>query len=177
MELGDLVQYKGKRWIVVKFEREVRLMTLMNFSLEKCEVPKDYDKTHKEELQVVANPSKQWRVLTAKVKSIKSGPFVKLVDPAEMGRPSRTLVPMVDWVPSDLGRCGGSFFVRPSLSLLPGALLIGTHRDGSSVRILVPKTFGTTAQRVALIENRKKEATKVVKRGLNRFNRILDDLD
>jgi hypothetical protein len=177
MDIGDLIQYKDQRWMVISFERETRLMTLYSLKGSKCEIPRDYDKTHRDELKVLANPSKQWKLLTAKVRTIGAGPFVRIVDPAPMGQKERSLVPMVDWVPSDLGRSGGSFFVNPEVNLLPGTVLIATHKNGTAVRIQVPKTFGTMAQRKAMSEAIKQAAVKVIKRDPNRFSRILESDD
>lgn len=176
MEIGDLVLYQDQRWMVVSFEREARLMTIVNLSGEKRELPREYDRTHKSQLQVIVNPSKDWPMLTAKVKSPKAGVFIQVVDPAPMGKPLRVLEPWVDWVPSDVGRCGGSFFVNPELKLLPGTLLLATHKNGSVVRVMVPKTMGTVSQRKA--QAQVKASVKAPKKTEpNRFSRLLEDED
>jgi hypothetical protein len=170
MELGDLVQYQEQRWLVVRFERETRLMTLQNWVGSNVELPREFDQTNPEGLQVVANPMSKWPMLISQVKSVSAGPFVRIYDPRPNGERERDLEPMVDWVPSDLGRSGGSFFVNPKARLLPGDLLLGTHKNGSVVRILVPKTFGTVTQRQAMAIK-----AKPVVRPYTRFRKLLDD--
>jgi len=174
MELGDLVQYQDKRWLVTSYDRVARLMTLYSLDGSKIELPREFDRTHTAELGVVANPPKQWPMLTAPFKS-GAGPFVRLVVPGPPGRDSeRVLEPWVDWVPSDFAREGGSFFVRPEVRLLPGMLLLATHRSGSLIRIVVPKTFGTVAHRVAVSKARAPAARPSEQ---NRFTRLFNDDD
>ena len=175
MELGDLVQYKGERWLATSFDRVARVMTLYSAGGVKTELPREFDRVHPTELQVVASPSKQWGMLTAPCKGGGGGPFVKMVVTGMPGRTKdRVLEPWVDWIPSDFARNGGSFFVRPEVKLLPGMLLLATHRNGSIVRVSVPTTFGTVARRKALAEAK---ASKPPEQ--NRFTRLLgaDDDD
>lgn len=178
MEIGDLVSYQGQRWLVMSFDRVSRLMTLVNFEGGSAEIPREYDRTHKTELQVIANPSRQWGLLTAKIKGTSAGPFVRVVDPAPIGKPEKVLEPWQDWVPSDFARSGGSFFVNPEVGLLPGTVLIATHRNGTSIRVPVPKTFGTVTERKNLVQ--RTAAAKVVTKKPKehtRFSRLLADDD
>jgi hypothetical protein len=145
-------------------------MTLQNWVGEKVELPREFDQTNKEELQVIANPMSKWPMLTSQVKSVSAGPLVRIHDPRPNGEKERDLVPMVDWVPSDLGRSGGSFFVNPTARLLPGDLLLGTHKNGSVVRILIPPSFGTVSQRKA-----RSAKAKPPVREFSRFRKMLDD--
>jgi len=171
MDLGDLVRYQDKSWSVTSYDRVARLMILHTSEGEKIELPREYDRIHSSELQIVTHPPTKWPMLTAPTRS-GAGPFVQLMVPPPPGRGSeRVLVPWVDWVPSDCAREGGSFFVSPEVGLLPGMLLIATHKNGALVRIVVPKTFGTVQQRKILANSRKplEPAEK------NRFTRLLGD--
>lgn len=171
MDIGDLAQYQGKRWIVASHDRPSRTCTLFSQSGEEVELAREHDKTHPKELQVVASPGKQWPMLIAPVHP-GAGPFERLTIPALPGRRDRVLEAWVDWVPSDPTREGGSFFVRPEVRLLPGILLLATHRSGLVVRVVVPKTVGTVAQRKA-----RAQAKVPPKPDPGRLGRILRDDD
>jgi hypothetical protein len=163
MKIGDLVEHDGRRWSVLSYDQAVRVGTVVDAQGTRMELADDGG-------QVVATPS-SWPTLAAPVRS-RAGPFVKLVIPSLPGFPERVLEPWVDWIQSDPVRDGGSLFIHPDVRLLPGVVLIGTHRSGALVRIQVPRTYGTVAQ---------KQAARVVAalppEPVNRFNRILDDDD
>ena len=134
MEVGDLVDYEGQRWFVLSYDRVAKVVALFSQLSERIELPRDFDITNPNFLQVVVNPSQKWQLLTAPIKS-SAGPFVKLVVPGLPGRPEIFLAPWIDWIPSDPLRDGGSFFVNPERKLRPGVLLLATHRNGSVVRV------------------------------------------
>lgn len=163
MKLGDLVAYQGGSWLVTSYDSVARLFTLVDKTGAKMELPRDYG-----EAQVVANPSKQWPVIIAPVKR-GAGPFVKIQIPriSEDNLLTKELLAWVQWVPSDCGREGGPFFVHPELNILPGMLLVAVHAKGTLVRIVVPKTFGTTSHRKVLAR-----AKKSVRSEENRFTRL-----
>lgn len=170
MEVGDLVNYEGKRWFVLSYDRTAKVVALLNRLEERIELPHDFDVTDPLSLQVVVNPSKSWQLLTAKVKS-SSGPFVRMVIPALPGREEIVLDPWLDWIPSDPLRDGGSFFVNPGRMLRPGVLLLATHRDGTVQRVVIPQTIGTVAKRKAA-----KAAASPPPKPNTRYTRVLQNL-
>jgi hypothetical protein len=167
VEIGDLVNYDSQRWFVLNLDRVSRRVSLLNQNGVRVELPKEFDITDPETLQVAVNPSKSWQLLTAKVKSA-SGPFVRMVVPGLPGRGEIVLEPWVDWIPSDPLREGGSFFVNPECKLQPGVILLATHKNGSVVRIQVPQTIGTVAKRKAA-----KVAANPPPRPYTRYTRIM----
>jgi hypothetical protein len=168
MKLGDLVEHEGKRWVVLSYDRVLRLNLLLDQAGIRKEVPDEAP-----DATVIANPTLEWPTLTAAIKP-GAGPFVKLAVPGLPGNQERVLTPWVDWVQSNPGRDGGSLFVNPAARLNPGMVLIATHRNGALVRVSVPRNYGTVAQRRAraAIQNPPPPTEPV-----NRFNRILDDED
>lgn len=162
MEVGDLLELDGLRWLVVSFDNSTKLSLSVTIQGTRREIPDD-----QEGMVIVANPSKAWNLLIAPIKA-GAGPFAKLVIPGFMGRPERVLTPWVDWIQGDPTREGGSIFVHPSISLRNGDVLVATHRSGSLLRIQIPRTFGTIAQRKARLAKPPPEP-------VNRFTHILDD--
>lgn len=140
MNLGAVVRYEEKLWRVYKLDSHVRTATLIRWGGHLQEVADDDPN-----VVVVANLD-QWPVVTARVKPT-AGPLVKL-SLTRNGR-SRALEPLVDWVPSDLMRAGGSIFMKPELNLRVGEILIAEYANGNATRIVITKRYGSMAQRKA----------------------------
>ena len=138
MVVGELVEYGGHRWRVYKLDKGVRTVALVRWGGTTEEVADDDPG-----LVVVDNPS-EWPVVTARIKPT-SGALIKL-SIARRGR-LQALQPLVDWVPSDLMRAGGSIFINPKLALAVGEVLIAEYKDGSASRIPITKRYGSLAQR------------------------------
>lgn len=138
MNLGALVMYGGHRWRVYKLDRHVRTVTLIRWGGAQEEIADDDPA-----LSVVADPS-EWPVVTARVRP-NAGPLVKLC--LTRGTRLRQLEPLVDWVPSDMSRPGGSIFVSPALQLKMGEILLAEYKSGSASRIVITKRFGSMAER------------------------------
>lgn len=138
MTLGDIVEHEGHRWRVYKVDKSVRTVALIRWGGSTAEVADDDPK-----LVVVGNPS-GWAVVTARLKP-NAGPMVKLS--VARGGKLRALRPLVDWVPSDLMRAGGSIFINPDFKLALGELLIAEYKDGTAGRIPITKRYGSVAQR------------------------------
>lgn len=162
MQVGDLIELESKRWIVVSFDRTSQVGLVVDQDGTRRELANDM-----EGLNIVANPSKEWPLLVGPTRP-GAGPFVKLSVPSLPGRPNRVLEPWSLWIQSDPVRDGGGIFIHPSVRLLTGDVLLAEHKSGTIVRIQVPRTFATTAQRVA-------RATRPPPEPINRFSRMLDD--
>lgn len=173
MEIGDIVEYENARWLAVGAQRLVKTIVLERTDGRRVEVPDTLDKDDPKALRVVAQPKTKWALLTAPTRS-GAGPFVKILLPPMVGqRKTMELELLIDWAPSDTGREGGPFFVRPGTGILPGMILLAHHRSGAVVRVQVPKTFGTVSHKTAL----KAAKTQPKKADRDRFNRILRDDD
>jgi len=71
---------------------------------------------------------------------------------------------MVEWVPSDILRSGGSIFVNPALRLRTGEVLSAVYADGSLGRVNVKTTFGTVQHRVARQQQQEIEPRSIYER-------------
>lgn len=151
MNLGTIVEYEGHRWRVYKLDHHVKTVTLIRWDGTLEEIANDDVRA-----VVVANPS-EWPLVTARVKP-NAGPLVSLS--LTRGTRRLELKPLVDWVPSDMGRAGGSIFMGPHLKLVIGETLLAQYKDGSATRIVITKRYGSMRER----QNRRSGVTK--KKGL-----------
>lgn len=138
MDLGVIVTYGGHHWRVYKRDGHVRTVTLMRWGGHLEEIADDDPGA-----VVVANP-RDWPVVTARVKPT-AGLLVGLT--LARGGRGRPLTPLVEWVPSDMGRPGGSIFISPALGLKIGEVLVAQYERGAGSRIVITKRYGTMAQR------------------------------
>lgn len=138
MNLGTLVLFEGRRWRVYKVDRHVKTVTLIRWGGALEEIADDDPGA-----TVVADPS-EWPVVTARVRP-NAGPLVTLS--LTRGTRLRKLEPLVDWVPSDMARAGGSIFINPELKLRTGEILIAEYKSGAVSRIVITKRYGTMAER------------------------------
>lgn len=139
MNLGALVQYGGHRWRVYKVDRHVKTVTLIRWGGALEEIADDDPGA-----TVVADPS-EWPVVTARVRP-NAGPLVNLS--LTRGARMRALEPLVEWVPSDMARAGGSIFISPELKLRIGEVLIAEYqKSAANTRIVITKRYGTMAER------------------------------
>ena len=136
--VGDVVEYEGHRWRVYKADAGVRTVSLVRWGGATEEIADDDPK-----LVFFGRPS-EWPVVTARVKP-NAGPLMKLG--IARGVRLEDLQPLVDWVPSDLMRPGGSIFIHPRLKLKVGNVLVAEYRDGTASRIVITQRYGTIAQR------------------------------
>lgn len=166
MRLGDIVSYGTGRWKVTKYFRDARVCELTNWAYETTEVPDDLDTIPNSELSaliVVASPVEDWPFATAQLRSTSTGP-VRFVS-----RAGNELVPLIDWVPGDLYRPGGTLFFNPQLGLRTGQVLVAVHRDGTRSRVNLNRAFGTAKRRKAVA----KAGPRKPRGPRNRYDRIL----
>ena len=174
MIVGDLVAYDGKRWLVSKVDRPLKvalLSILSDDSGQKSEVPLEWENPPESKLSVIANPTETWPFITVVGKKW-AGPLLQIEQPRPR-RHIRILHRGTDWVPVDPSQEGGVIFFDPALKLKIGDFLVGTHRSGAIIRMTVPPTFGTVLARVA----RSAQVKKVEEGPKSSFNRILDEDD
>ena len=163
MKVGEIVRFEHKRWRVLSHSTDFRTCTLINFNLEKIEVPDDLDKGL--ELKVVANPE-NWPFVTIPTK-ITFGRLVSVtqakMDLTRGETTTVTLSPLVDWMPGDFVTAGGSVFFNPSLGLKAGDVLVATHLNGKTQRISITRAFGSMKTMTARVE-KKPEPMTIYKR-------------
>lgn len=159
-KIGDIVLYQEARWKVANHSTSFRTCQLIRFDGEKTEIPDD-----EQSLTVLFNPAESWPFVAGPVHA-RSGPVVSVQ------RGQASLAPLVDWVPSDFLRPGGSIFFNPALRLRHGEILVGIHQDGTRSRISITKTFGTIKRRQHL-----KAHPPKVPSPRSSFDRLMNDDD
>ncbi len=158
VKIGDIVLYQEARWKVASHSPTFRTCQLVRFDGTKVEVADD-----EKDLRVLFNPAQDWPFVAGPVHS-RAGPLVSV------SRGAMSLGPLVDWVPSDFLRPGGSIFFNPELRLRQGEILVGIHRDGTRSRISITQAFGTVQRRKHRVANPLK-----VKPPRSSFDRLMDD--
>lgn len=168
MRPGDLLLKDGLHWIVRSVDRRSRLATILNEDLKVDWIPLDLDRKQPDACRVICNPAEQWPFVAISAKSVRG----KLVSLSRSSLSGQTpLTPWHDWMSADPMRLGGGpVFLNPALNLRPSETLIATFENKSAVRVTVPLTFGTVAQRKARLEAKPKVEKTT-------FDRLLDDED
>jgi len=162
---GDLFEFEGLRCIVERIDRNTRLAVLRRCQDGKSiSVPDDLD------VKVLANPMAEWSTLTSPLKR-KSGPLISIERPITGRVKPQILTQWVDWVPADPAQEGGSLFFAPHVRLRVGDFLLGTHKSGMQVRIIIPATFGTVTQKTS------RSAPRKLKKEATIYDRMLQDPD
>lgn len=145
MDIGLLVQYDGHRWQVYKTSSQTRTATLIRPLLHggaetvQVEVADDDPQA-----KVICDPRK-WPFVTAPRRPASTGTVVSL-KLTRKGK-SRELVPLEEWVPSDIKRPGGGLFLNPTLQLRLGETLLVGYADKSASVVSITRGFGTAQQR------------------------------
>lgn len=151
LQVGHIVECRGLRWQVSILERQTRTAQLLRAEA-KLEVPDDSDTVAYPEfgglVSSLFHPATSWPFVALKIKP-KSGPIVKIVLPR--GARVRELGVLIDWVPTDFLKPGGSVFFNPELSLRRGEVLVATHQSGTLTRIQIGSQFGTIASRLEAV--------------------------
>lgn len=150
MKTGDVVRYQNCRWRVQTHSQELRLCTLVNFNGDKTEVPDDLDQGL--ELKVLYNPE-TWPFVSIPVKST-FGRITGVSRSRLIQGETETvhLEPLIDWLPGDFLKAGGSIHFNPRLQLKHGEVLVALHESGKLQRIAITKSFGTMKTKVKRAE-------------------------
>jgi hypothetical protein len=140
---GDLIEFANNRWIVGQRRREVRTHVIYSSTGMSAEMPDNADKMGI--CKVLCNPSKDWPVIIIKSRPGTWGPMSTITDL----RTGVALRVMADWVPANVGRVSGNFFVNPNLGLRIGDTLLIRYDNGKTARATIPRTFATVPQKIA----------------------------
>lgn len=166
MQVGDLLEWKGKRWLAVLSDRQTRMMTLLSEDGTRITVHVKLDKSNHGCVRI-CNPSKDWPVIMHKQR-VRLGKLVSVQRSPSLGADLYTLRPFEEWIagdPEQLG--GGPIFFSPDLDLHIGEVLVARFEKGTS-KIVVPTSFSTLGDRVAKA-NAKPTELKTA------YDRLLDD--
>ena len=134
MKIGDIVHHEGRLWKVSARNRDFGVFVLVDAEANRTEVASN------ESLEVLHSIT-AWPFVALSTKAFRLGRVV------EVKRNGQVLTPLVDWVPSDMVRAGGSLFFNPSLNLRVGDTLIARYEGGSVGKVPITKAFGNVRQR------------------------------
>ena len=151
MESGDVIELEGKRLMLGRRNRELRVFQTFTSDGVRSEVADDYDKTNPEICKIVCNPSKDWPYVSPKQKNIK---ILTLALPMRQGL---KLECMIDWIPGNPGREAGTIYLNPALRLGFGDILLIYYEGGHVMRVTIPKAYGTIRQRADRLAEKPKE--------------------
>lgn len=134
MNIGDIIFYQDKLWKVSGQNRDYGTLVLVSFDAVRIEVPAG--------LKIDQwFSTTAWPFVALPTKTFKAGRVI------EVRRGGSVLKPMLEWVPSDMLRAGGSLFFNPSLGLEVGEVLVACHEKGSLTRVSILRDFGSIKQR------------------------------
>jgi hypothetical protein len=165
MKLGDLISWRGQRWVVRSVDRRARLASILGEDLRTDTVPYNLDQRTSEACQVICNPSEQWPFIAVGVKNNR-GRLIRIDRAVPVPTPLRM---WHDWLPSDPLRMGGGpVFFNPELRLGFSESLLATFETGLPGKIVTPPGFGTVRQRQSRAAVKPKEKKTA-------FDRLLDE--
>lgn len=154
MNIGQVVEYSGALWKVSSCNK-----LLGTFILES---PEGRTEVARDAVVKVLSDSTKWPFVALPTKPIHYGPVSKVT------RNGKCLLPMLDWVPGDFLRAGGTLFLNPKLKLCRGEILVVELAKGAVIRSPITVSFGSTSQR-------KKKAAPVEKKALSVYDMLLND--
>ncbi len=172
MQLGDLIDWGGRRWIVRRLERQTRTAIIHDGDRSSDTIPDNLDKTKPEECQVVANPPDDWPFVTL-VQRPKFGRLKGIGRPHGQGEMT-DLVCFQDWVMADPAQPGGAVFLNPLLNLQLGDLLLAIYERGRA-RIPITREFLSTSEKKARAAAPPPEAPRISIYDRLRRNEFADD--
>lgn len=145
IQIGDLVEFEGARWLVSQQHRGVRTVILRQLDGRSLEIANDLATC-----KVIIHLPTQWPFLTLPEKSSPLTDFT-------ITRGSKTLVlkPMHAWVPAEPLHNGGVVYFHPKLDLRPGEVLAAKHANGTLTRVNITPSYGTLRRKLALEESKK----------------------
>jgi hypothetical protein len=145
IQIGDLVEFEGVRWLVSHQHRGVRTVILRQLDGASQEIANDHAAC-----KVIAHLPTKWPFLTLPE---KTSPITEIT----IARESKTLAlkPMHAWVPAEPLHNGGVIYFHPKLDLRTGEVLAAKHANGTLTRVNITKSFGTLRRKLAIEEAKK----------------------
>ncbi len=169
MQLGDLLEWEGRRWLAIMLDRPTRTMTLLSESGTRIGVAMNLEQRRASGCVVVANPAKEWPCILHKQKK-RLGKLVAIQRALRLGASVNNLRAFYDWMLTDPDREGGGpIFFNPALGLDVGETLLALFERGTN-KIVVPTSFSTLEARAAKAASKPKELPTV-------YDRLMDDED
>lgn len=145
IQIGDLVEFEGARWLVSQQHRGVRTVVLRQLDGRSQEIPNDLPAC-----KVIVHLPSKWPFLKLPE---KSSPITDIT----IARDAKTSVlkPMHAWVPAEPLHNGGVIYFHPKLDLRPGEVLAAKHANGQLTRVNITKSYGTLRRKLDLEESKK----------------------
>lgn len=162
MNIGDLIEWDGKLWVVRKIDTSVATAFLESSTGETAVVGSAFKGAI-----AVGSPPMDWPA--AQLVTKRLGRLV------EVRSPSRTLAKLAEWLKVDEFQIGGALYLNPSLNLGYRDRLIAVYRlpDGrtQTFPIEIPRNF--VAAKVK--EERRAAASVPPPREQTLFEKLLED--
>lgn len=174
MEVGDLIQWRDRVWIVRKIDETVATAFIEDADGHISVMDQDGDNTG--ECSMLCNPVRDWPSAPLPFKSRS-----RLV---EVYRGTEPLVKFQDWLKLDEFQIGGSLLLNPALSLGFGDRLIVVHTFYGSNTVTrspvsIPRNFSSLAYKTQVLQAQiaatPPPPPPVVPRKPNMFDLITDD--
>lgn len=163
MKLSDVVRFENQIWLVRRYDpKRTRTAILIDWEGRLRSIRFDAP-----EVEVIANPTKEWPFITVRdnPKGVRITHITRIVNHLLV-----SLNRMIDWVPSDPVRPGGSIFLNPSLGFKPSDTLLLHWEKGSPTSVRIPSGFATMEVKVA-----RADAAKQKVEALTAYDKLLQD--
>jgi hypothetical protein len=149
VRIGDLIEWAGKRWVIIRMERPTRSAIVADNESNHDAIPDNLDKIEPGECRVIAN-IEDWPYCSVAARP-RFRRLISVVRPDAQGDGSVALVSFKDWLVSDPGQAGGAIFFNPNLGLRHGDRLVANYQAGTA-RLQIPREFLSTSQKRARAE-------------------------
>lgn len=138
MEVGDLIQWQDKIWLVRKIDEAVATSFLEDSEGNRAVLDQDGDNTGL--CQVLCNPVRDWPSAPL--------PFTRRTRLIDVYRGRGRLLKLQDWMKLDEFQIGGSLLLNPALALGFGDRLVAVYAFFGSDRITsypitIPRNFAS----------------------------------
>ncbi len=170
MESGDLLEWRGARWLVRRIDGQTRTAFLVSATGDDEVLGADEGPPT---CQVICNPAKTWPFVTLPSRKTRLIGVSRLgiQDHSSLRRDHREvpLTRLTDWVKADDLQQGGALFLNPALRLVYRDRLIALYED-RRLPIEIPRDFRPVAQKIPI---RKAQS----ERPKSLYDHVMDDDD
>ncbi len=172
MNLGDLIDWNGERWLVHKIERTTKSAIVIDRKGLKEVVAQDLDEANADACKVLGNPTSDWPFVTIPPKE-RCSRVESVIIPSLSG--DRVLNAFDDWVRLDPFQIGGPLFLNPGLNLRIGdnvVVCFASKPRPIRINVRITGAFRSATERAARAAKEQMQAPRTV------YDRLLgDDFD